>query len=63
MKQVQGPAFVPADAELFILAALIMAVFTAAAVAGYVVRRPRWTIALAVISVITLMVMKGTMME
>ncbi|MEO8588381.1 MAG: hypothetical protein ABI432_03355 [Flavobacteriales bacterium] len=62
LKHVQGPAFIAADAEIFILAALVMAVFTAAAVAAYIFHRPRWTAVLAVLSVITLMVMKATMM-
>ncbi|MEO8068998.1 MAG: hypothetical protein ABI599_14980 [Flavobacteriales bacterium] len=63
LKHVQGPAFIAADAEIFILAALVMAFFTAAAVAAYVFKRPWWTSVLAVISVITLVIMKATMMQ
>ncbi len=62
LKHGQGPAFIAADNEVYILAALVMAVFTAAAVAAYILRRPWWTAALAVLSVITLIVMKATMM-
>ena len=47
LKQVQGVRFVPADAEVFVLAALIVAVLTSIGVAALLLRRPRWSIACA----------------
>lgn len=62
LKQVQGLAFVAADAEIFIVAALVVAVLTAASVAAYVLDRRKLTAALAALTVVVLLFMKGTMM-
>ena len=58
----RGPAFVPADAEVFILGGLVAAVFTAAGVAAYVFKRPRWTAWFAVFTIMVLLVLKATML-
>lgn len=63
LKHVQGAAFDPVASEVFILAGLVTSVLTAASVAAYILHRPKWTTALAVITVMALLVMKATMIQ
>ncbi|MBK8498716.1 MAG: hypothetical protein IPL52_07835 [Flavobacteriales bacterium] len=62
LKHAEGAAFDPMAAEVFILGGLIAAVMTAASVIAYILHRPRWTAALAVLTVTALLVLKSTMM-
>ena len=59
LKHVQGTAFDPAGAELFIEGALVASILCAASVFAYVRRRPKWVIGLALLTVAAWLVLKA----
>ena len=58
LKHVQGASFDAVAAELFIEGALIASVLCAASVFAYVLRKPRWVVGLALLTVAALLVLK-----
>lgn len=58
LKHMQGAAFDPATAEIFIEGALIASFLCAASVFAYVRRKPWWVVGLAILTVVALLVLK-----